>query len=819
MDTHRWLQIKALFQEALHYDPDERAAFLDKACHGDAKLLKDVLKLLHADEVATRDFMQHPPAMQENLLPNADGTLATGARIGTYRIVRKIGEGGMGFVYLAERADGQFEQQVAIKLVRRNLNVTRLQLRFSTERRILARLAHPNIARLFDGGLTEPSPGVPGGIPYLIMEYIDGWPIDTYCDTHHLDTNARLNLFRTVCEAVHYAHQNLVVHRDLKPSNILVTKGDGTSPEGTVKLLDFGIAKLVDEDNLDPEQRLTRTEQRLMTPAYASPEQVRGTPVTTATDVYALGVILYELLTGQRPYRFQTASPVDIQRIICEVEPERPSTVVTRAVRDADTTSPAELRATEPDRLRKRLSGDLDNIVMMALRKEADRRYASAEQLAEDLRRHLVGLPVSARKDTLGYLISRFIYRHKIGVAATTLLFLAVLGGTIGIWWQAGVAERERERAERRFTDVRQLANALLFDVHDAVADLPGSTPVRELLVSRSLEYLDRLTQEGIPEEGLRIELAEAYRKVGDVQGNPFNANLGQTEAAFVSYQKAESLLQPLTQEAPNEEALYAMARVYDSMGSVQSALDELDTAAQHMRDAIALYVRLANANPEDIPTQVRYAVGLINLADLTGNPKFPNLGDREGAKAYFMQARDLLQSLYDRHGDVEGIYRRLAVIYERIGDISEDPAEVQAAFEQSLAMRQTHAERNPNSMDAVRDLAIAHEKMGDLALQNNNLDAALDRYETAGAIYEDLYQADTLNAQARQTLVIGLLHIADVHGRPDQPNLGNPTEAHRLYRRAERLLADLAQRDPTNSRTQFLLDLFRERLDGLAAN
>ena len=434
MTPERWQQVKALFEQALERPPDERAAFLDQACHGDEALRREVRSLLSSHDDG---FLDEPLSLDA---PSGDdGAAHTGQRIGAYRLVREIGHGGMGAVYLAERADGQFHQQVAVKFVRHGVDSDTLRRRFRAERQILARLEHPHIARLIDGGVSE------DGLPYLAMEYVEGTRIDHYCDAHHLSTNERLRLFLAVCEAVHYAHQNLIVHRDLKPSNILVTEG------GTVKLLDFGIAKLLDDNAAaTPLDEVPRTGMRVMTPEYASPEQIRGEPVTTAFDVYALGIILYELLAGQRPYRLSGLSPGEMERIVCEKAPARPSTAVTReaqtdATRAATPEEISRMRSTQPDKLRRRLAGDLDTIVMMALHKDPSRRYRSVGQLSEDLRRHLDGLPVTARPDSFAYRISKFIRRHWMGVAAA--VFISLLGGIATTAWQARVAEQQRRKA------------------------------------------------------------------------------------------------------------------------------------------------------------------------------------------------------------------------------------------------------------------------------------------------------------------------------------------------------------------------------------
>jgi serine/threonine protein kinase/tetratricopeptide (TPR) repeat protein len=416
----RWKQIKAAFQTAADLNSGERTAFLDQVCAGDPELRKQVESLLHARDEAG-DFIEAPA-----LDPFAGG------RVGAYRLIRKLGQGGMGTVYLAARADGQFEHRVAVKIVKRGMDTDFILDRFRNERQILASLDHPNIGRLLDGGATE------DGLPYFVMELIEGEPIDDYCDGLRLSTPARLKLFCIVCGAVHYAHRNRVVHRDIKPGNILI------SAEGTPKLLDFGIAKILDSsDSSDA----TATSLRVMTPAYSSPEQIRGETITPASDIYSLGVLLYELLTGQRPYQLKGRAPHEVAQVICEEPPSRPSIAVSRTTQittgDGTTVtitpeSVSRTRDCEPASLRRTLAGDLDSIVLQALRKEPEERYASAEDLSEDVRRYLEGLPVRARKDSAVYRFGKFV-RRRVGAAVAVSVCVVSLG--VGAYsWRARLA-------------------------------------------------------------------------------------------------------------------------------------------------------------------------------------------------------------------------------------------------------------------------------------------------------------------------------------------------------------------------------------------
>jgi len=419
-------RIRAIYEAALAKDAAERAAFLDRECQGDDAIRQQVDLLLGARQ-RVPDWLNEPllaPApiveLPANSLPRMEGRQLSG-----YKLIREIGRGGMGSVYLAERSDGAFRKQVAIKLVQPGVNGVEVLARFRQEREILASLDHPGIARLLDAATTEE------GLPYFVMEFVDGRPIDRWCDERKLNVTQRLKLFRTVCDAVQYAHQRLIVHRDLKPGNILVTA------DGQVKLLDFGIAKLLRQEQTGDET--TRTLMLLMTPEYASPEQVNGDVITTLTDVYSLGVVLYELLTGHRPHHLLRAAVLEMVRVLSEEEPTRPSAVVATTEERLTPQAVSEVREGDPNRLRKRLEGDLDCIVLTALHKEPVRRYSSVEAFGEDLGRHLENRPVNAREDSAWYRASRFVRRHPGGVATGILIFFCAAAGFATTLWETRI--------------------------------------------------------------------------------------------------------------------------------------------------------------------------------------------------------------------------------------------------------------------------------------------------------------------------------------------------------------------------------------------
>ncbi|MGH7578958.1 MAG: tetratricopeptide repeat protein [Gemmatimonadales bacterium] len=495
LSSEQWARLSPVLDQALELAADRRGEFLDRACGGDPALRASADALVQAD-LSAGEFLEHTVGEYAGTLagPGEDATAAVPSRerVGPYRVIRELARGGMGAVYLGERADGQFDQQVALKLIRGGLGSLEIHRRFLAERQILARLHHPNIARLLDGGVTA------DGEPWFAMEYVAGTAITQYCRERGLDIPERLALFRAVGEAVGYAHGQLVVHRDLKPSNIFVADG------GTVKLLDFGIAKVVatvgqrgsgaarQEEHVGQEDPATRTELRVMTPEYAAPEQVRGDPVSTATDVYALGAVLYELLTGRRAHRFERHTPAEYERVVCDTEPEPPSSGV------------------EHDRLRRTLRGDLDTIVLKALEKEPIRRYGSVEALLEDLRRYEAGLPIRARPASRWYRVGKFVRRHAIGVAVAGLVIGLVAAGVTGVVWQARAAERQAARA----TAVKDFLAGLFRGANPEVS-LGRELTARELL-ERGVRRLDSALA-GQPElqQELLAELGSIHQELG----------------------------------------------------------------------------------------------------------------------------------------------------------------------------------------------------------------------------------------------------------------------------------------------------------------
>ncbi|HWN10970.1 MAG TPA: protein kinase [Pyrinomonadaceae bacterium] len=665
MSPEIWKEIKRIFDAAVELAPSERNAFLDSACP-DGAPRREIERMLAADNDTGLD---RSPLASHSF---TDGARLEGRRIGRYRIAGEVGRGGMGAVFAAVRDDGEFEQKVAVKVILSGLNTDAIARRFRNERQILASLEHPNIARLLDGGMSE------DGLPFYVMEFIEGQPIDDYCRARDVSLQERLDLFRQVCAAVSYAHRRLIVHRDIKPSNILVTAA------GEVKLLDFGIAKVVSLTGSDA--RGTATQLGLMTPDYASPEQFRGEPVTTATDVYSLGVVLYQLLTGELPYNLAGLRLDQMLRLVCETEPPRPSRAIAEGgLRIADSTAMTQriegneyvqdgIARNPKSAIRnpQSLKGDLDNIVLKALKKEPERRYESVEQFSEDVRRYLAELPVSARPDTFSYRASKFVKRNRVGVVAASLVFIALIAGIVGTTYQARAARRERERAEQRFNQVRKLANNVVFKYHDAIADLPGATATREMLVKDALEYLDNLSRDAQDNPELAQELALTYLKIGNVQGEANRANLGDSAGALVSYRKSLEILEDLARKDPgNVGYLKNLRQAGHQTALLLVRLQRWKEAEETGQKVLDISRRLMELDPNNL----EYRILLVRSYHVKGETVEFSGGDEETAE-WFRRAVRAGEEAFAKNSADELGRRSLATALQRLGTRLEFRAE-----------------------------------------------------------------------------------------------------------------------------------------------
>lgn len=841
MEPERWERVKEVFQEALERAPEERAPLLREVCREDIGLRVEVERLLSAHGSA-EGFLADPVSHLGRVDPHEIPPAPTPARIGGYRIVRALGEGGMGTVYLAEREEPGFRRTVAIKVVRQGMEADFVLRRFQTERQILASLEHPGIATLYDGGTTEE------GFPYFVMEYVEGNDLLTWCDGRKLPIAERLRLFRGVCEAVQFAHQNLVVHRDLKPDNILVT------PEGHSKLLDFGIAKLLTPR--EPGGEKTGTLMRFMTPDYASPEQVLGDRVTTASDVYALGVVLYELLSGHRPYRVRGRHASEIERAVCEETPERPSTAAARretipAKGDgpAVTITPAEVsasRATTQPRLRRLLRGDLDNIVLRALEKDPARRYATAAELSEDLRRHLEGFPVHALPDRGAYRAAKFFRRHRVGAAVGLAASLFLVAGLAVALWQARIAHNEREVAQGHLNDLRLLLNTFLFEFHDSVRDLPGATPARELVVRRALDYLEKLSRLDSPNPDVQRELAEAYQRISRVQGGVFASHLGDTAGAMKSVTKAlairrelarsfpsntsdqiglahaeldsaqvllpagqprqaveacrraVALLQSLARSKPGDREIAAeLARATRYLGTALAWGGQNEEAVRALRSAVAGFSRIAQADPRNVASQRELAS--------THQILIHNLPESESALAAesYRAAVEIQNLLVLREPANAGIRRELAYTHFSMGYFRErqgDTAGAIEAYNEALRIRELLTAEDPRNVDAQLRLADSYHGLG-FVKARAGIPGALEHLLEALEIMESIAKLDPADTRTTRTLAY-LYCSLGMAAETDAPNTGLETglrSARDWYAKGRQIFVDLQKQGRLN--------------------
>jgi serine/threonine protein kinase/tetratricopeptide (TPR) repeat protein len=679
LTPERWRKIKEIFSLALEREPSERAAFLNEACKGDDWLRSEVESLLQSsesEEAATREVFKAvssqpvPPALEEVEDP------LLGRRVGDYRIERRIGYGGMAAVYLASRADEQFQMHAAVKLLRPDLDRAELLRRFLNERQTLAALDHPNIVKLLDGGSTEE------GLPYLVMDYVEGVPIDDYCDAHRLSIQERLQLFCTVCDAVSYAHRHHVVHRDLKPNNILVTGG------GVPKLLDFGISKVLDPVDR-PDTNITRTATRHLTPAYASPEQVRGERVGAITDVYSLGVVLYELLTGHRPYRLKQRTPAAVEHAICEQEPESPSTAVDRVESEsrADGTvvtitaeTVSRTREGQPSKLRHSLQGDLDNIVLKALQKDAQRRYESVAEFARDIQRHLDHHPVQARPNTLSYRTSKFIRRRKTeAIAIATVLI--VVAGAVGVSiWHDRIVQRSRDEVGIQRTGGRRAIAVLGFKNLSARSDLAWlSTALSEMLTTELAAggELRLISGEDVAQTRASLALPEAD-SFGAATLHRIYKNLGSDYIVSGSYVETGEGAEQVRLDFRLQDAIYGdtIAAVAES-GSRTDLPELVARVGTHLRHKLGIAAPSTNetskvhaSQPSSMEGAQFYALGL------------------EKKRVYDMQAaRDLFEKAVVADPSFPLAHLALSETWFRLGDNQRSRDEAKKALDLSAGL------------------------------------------------------------------------------------------------------------------------------------
>lgn len=746
--TTRWQAVRRLFESAQDLPKRQRQDWVKSQVGDDVILGEEVCRLLFAEDEAG-DFLIEPavPALfgQKQQGEN-EAVLAEGDRIGAYRVLQRIGEGGVSVVYLAERCDGVFEQKVGIKVIKRGMDTASVIARFHSERQILAALDHPFIARILDGGTTL------DGLPYFVMEFVEGEILTEYLRHRRLEPREKLELFVRVSSAVAYAHRRQVIHRDLKPANIVV------DASGNPKLLDFGLAKVLTQPG---EDHVTLAAERMLTPAYASPEQLKGEPLTTASDVYSLGVLLHEMLLGARPRKDGDS-----------------------ALPSADRDSPRDIR----------------HIVRMALRPEPERRYRSADQLREDVERHLMGLPIEARHGRAGYRMRRFIARHKMGLAASLTVLLSVAISAAVVLWQRQIARLEHTRAERRYRELRQLANLMVVEFDDAILDMPGAPPVRKALVSNALGSLIALEPESAGDPVLQREIARAYVRLGDVQRQSYGLSPGDTDGALENFDRARKIMEGLIGQfgaSPTDSHTLAQchhrtALTLRQMGDWRGDLEHAHAAVEIHREI----VRLQDGSPA-ARTALADALQTLGVA-------WSKTGNVTATLQTFEAVAALRQELYDRdrsdeeaRADLSRALRNLGLGHEMAGDIEAALRVYQMALEHVDAL----LESNPASVHLRSDLMRNVQQIGNSLCTLGRVSDGLDELREAVDLGCALQRVDPNNAGIRRRLVqayrdLGLALI----------NAGASADAVAILTQAADLLSPWAGVDQANAQVQVLL-------------
>jgi tetratricopeptide (TPR) repeat protein/aminoglycoside phosphotransferase (APT) family kinase protein len=717
MTPDRRERLKEILSVAMKLDGDARERYIDANCGGDGEMRRETDELIAA-WCREDDFLEEPLfRVPEAFVPES----MEGRRLGPYRLVRRIGRGGMGAVYLAEREDGEFTRQAAIKIVRPGFDSEEMLRHFRRERQILASLAHPNIGMLLDGGATE------DGTPYFVMEYIDGQPILDWVRTSGPPIERRMALFQSICSAVGHAHRNLVVHGDIKPANILVTA------EGVPKLLDFGIARLTgrEEDTGAPVG---------WTPKFASPEQLRGEPINTVSDVYSLGVLLGEIILDRQ----------------------------------------AEAR-------------ELNDVVRMATSPDPAHRYPTVEAMATDVQRYLDGKAVSAHPATPWYRLRKFVRRHRWQAAFAVLLVGILSWKIVTDQIHAVVLRAERDRAHRRFEDVRGLANSLIFDIEGDVALLKGGTAVRAKLVTRAVAYLDGLSRESSGDPALQKDLADAYEKLGDVQGRPGSANLGQTELAAESYRKAIALRVALTVAAPENLAWrQALATTYSRLSAVLQDMGHFQQALDFERKVLAIRQSLLAA----APTAERELN--VALTYTTLGAALAQVGDWGGVLEARQKALELYKAIVVRDPTNGSNRRGLGLAESRLGGILLRNRDLPAAtvhYREALRIESELAAENPSDPRIGLSLASAHVALGGALYESSDYAGALASYRNALQIQEPISASDPSDARSSSLLSTTLQRMSATLVKS-----GSPKKAWPYAERCLQLRRRVAEANPANA-------------------
>lgn len=790
MKPERWQKIRDVLEKALELAPGLRTAFLDGTCSSDPLLRNEVEALLVSGDDMSAGFLQSS-ALADGLGAEMDGIGSAGALeagqvfVQRFMLISKLGEGGMGQVWLAEQT-WPVRRQVALKLIKAGMYDETIVQRFQAERQSLAIMDHPAIAKVFDAGTT------PQGQPYFVMEYVPGLPITEYSDQKKLRISDRLELFIQACEGVQHAHQKAIIHRDLKPANILVAEVDG---KPVLRIIDFGLAKAT-TPQVGSEPLHTQSGHFVGTPGYMSPEQADPNvlDIDTRTDVYSLGVVLYVLLCGSQPFESpqrQKQSLEELLRRIREEDPPRPSTKV---VLDRDSSARiAEASGTEPKQLARDLRGDLDSIAMKALDKDLARRYDGASELAADIRRYLTHEPVVARPASAAYRGGKFVKRHKLALAIATVFALVVVTGVVAIVREARIARIEQARAEQHFESLRKLTNSMLFEFHDSIEALPGSTAPRELVVSRALEYLKQIDADSPNDPATLRDLAAGYERIGRIraeEGHPHLGGAGSYQQANELYEKALVIRQRLAAADPGDPNLQLeLLGTMLNVARIDEQFGELDRALALQQQRLEIEEQLAKTHDSD-DLQYNIAASLIGIGELK-----LWLGEYESALDYERRSLIMNQALLDRNPGslkmLRGVWRSrgwTAMVLRYDKKFTEGAAESRKA----LAISEQLAARDPNNSDFQRFLIADNQSLCECLAYSGSFSEVPKLCQKAITINQAMVKADKSNVQAsadlaNSTMTMGLVLYL----------MHEPREALLFERRADAMYHDVAAHEP----------------------
>jgi eukaryotic-like serine/threonine-protein kinase len=763
MTPEQWQKLEGLFAEAAELSSADQAQLLATL---DPSTAHELRQLLQSDALPSDVIAEAIGALARagsSHTPDQPGPAWSGRRIGAYTIDREIGRGGMGAVFEAHRADDQFRKRVALKVALRAPFSDAFRLRFHHERQILAGLEHPNIARLLDGGETEE------GLPFFAMDFVEGVPIHRYCEDHKLGVRERLQLFLAVCDAAEYAHQNLIVHRDIKPANVLV------SNTGIPKLLDFGIAKLLDDAEAEAEGGQTQTGLAPVTPDYCSPEQLRNQKITTRTDVYLLGLLLYELLTGERAQQADTSSPMALEHSICDREPPIAST---------------RARAGNAIALSRILEGDLDTIIATATRKEPEQRFPNVSRFAGDIRLYLEGRPITSRPASLWYRTAKYVRRNRVAVLSGIAIAIVLAGGIASTIYQS-------RRAAKRFDQVRSIAKSLMFDVHNEIRDLPGSLSAQKVVVETALRYLDALAQETGGDRALQIEVASGYNRIGLIQGGDLVNSLGDRKAALESYQKAERILVPLFRSHPDSDDVAShLGDLRSSEADILTRIGRSDEARKLLEQTDQELTPVA-MKPSSAPL-VRHGITLVRMTlsrDFGDGENGILLAERLAESVRWIERdRDLSSGFAKESGAASSVAGSAYLAARQIDKAI--PLFVSSTTSYEMALKQ-----QPHDLSAHRGLMLASAKLGDCYAAPGPFRDPVKTLASYQRMVEHgrwLYESDPSRKSNRVDFAMSSMRLAE----PYPP--GDP-RALPILIDSVKLLEDVVNEDATDTGTRRL--------------